>query len=149
MGLKNISKLAMNIQYNGIIIELAPDAVVDVRDFNINNHEVMAIEENLCDKYLDMDPESKTYRQKLLQRVKTLSNMTDAQVNAEIKRLEEVVEGLKADAAPREQEIADQAKMIGDMQGQLDAAQKYGEKLESLLDVVDPKWRKPKSGRNS
>lgn len=145
MGLKNTGKIAIDIQYNGIKITLLPDGIVDTRDFNINNNEVMAVEENLCDKYLDDDPESETYRKKLLVRVKTLSNMSDSQINDEIKRLGEVIEGLKADTAPREEELTKQAELIAELNGKCAAAQEYAEKLEALLDVVDPKWRKPKA----
>lgn len=133
MGLKNITESAIELKYNGMTVKVAPGQVIDVRDFNINNAEVMAVEQMLTEKHVD------SVGKKQFENVKTLSNMTDAQINAEIKRLNEVIEAMKEEVAPREAQLTEAATQVADLTGKLELAAKRIEQLEADLEEAKAK----------
>ena len=134
MGLKNISTKAEMVKYNGISKIVEPGDSIDVRDFNINNNEVAGVEHILSDKHRTGDGK------KIFEQVKTLSNMTDAQINAEIARLKQELEDSTQTRLLQEKEIEtlnqsllvnqDQSEKIKALEEEIEALQKKIKKLE-------------------
>lgn len=127
MGLKNITKTAEKIKYNGIERVVAPGAVIDVRDFDINNNEVMSVESILIDKHRDGSGV------KIFEHIKTLGNMTDAQINAEIKRLQDELNDLQEESRAKDKDVEVMTKENLDLKTALGIANEEIEKLKAEI----------------
>lgn len=133
MGLKNISKKAERIKYNGVEVLVEPDATVDVRDFNIHNNEVMAVEDILSNKHRDENGA------KIFEHSKTISNMTDAQINAEIERLKQELEFSNTESLAKDKDLESQAVEIEKYKDEAAKDAKKIEKLEKKVETLEEK----------
>jgi hypothetical protein len=133
MGLKNISQQVVNLKYNGIKKDLKPGDVVDVRDFNIQNHTVLAVEENLLNIHRGADDK------RLLEHVSTSSDMSAAQINEEVARLNAVVKDLEDGMVIKDKELEATNKENVDLKALLDAANKELEALKKEVAALKKK----------
>lgn len=132
MGLKNITDLPEKVKYNGVEKVVNPGEVFDVRDFNINNTEVMSVEAMLSEKH--RRPISGGGESKVFEHSQTLSNMTDKEINAEIIRLREEIEEIKEGNAPLETQLLESTNEINRLNADLLAARTDVTTLTTQLD---------------
>lgn len=127
MGLKNVSLEAQPVKYNGVELVLQPGDVVDVRDFNINNSEVTGVEDILLNKHRDSEGK------RVFEQIKTISNMTNAQINEEIEKLKVALEDARKESEIKDKEVLGLNEENNNLKTELANAKDEIEKLKKKL----------------